>query len=137
MSALDDKSSRPNQETLSKTLGKASALWGDLLTYLASEYEPLTEDWHFPGKNYGWGLRVKQKKRTILYMTPCAGHFLVSFALGEKAVRAAHESRLSDSVLKLIDDARQYAEGRGVRIEVRNRGDVEEIKRLAAIKMAT
>jgi hypothetical protein len=79
---------------------------------------------------------LKRKKRTVLYMTPGKGYFLASFALGEKAVQAAHRSGLPDSVLNIIDGARKYAEGRGVRLEVRTKKDMENIKRLAAIKMA-
>ena len=79
---------------------------------------------------------MKQKKRTVLYMTPCERYFLASFALGEKAVQAAHQSDLPDSVLNIIDSARKYAEGRGVRLEVRSKKDLENVKELAAIKMA-
>jgi hypothetical protein len=43
---------------------------------------------------------------------------------------------LPDSVLSIIDSARKYAEGRGVRLEVRSKRDLENIKELAAIKMA-
>ena len=78
---------------------------------------------------------MKQKKRTVLYMTPCKRHFLVGFVLGEKAVRAAHGSTLPDSVLTVIDEATKYAEGTGVRLEIRNRNDLETAKELAAIKM--
>jgi hypothetical protein len=136
LSAFDDKSHLPNERDLSEMLGPVSALWHDMKTHLASHYEPLTEQWNFSGKNYGWGLQLKQKKRTVLYMTPCQRYFLASFALGEKAVQAAHQSGLPDSVLSVIDGARKYAEGRGVRLEVRSKGDLENIKKLAAIKMA-
>jgi len=70
-------------------------------------------------------------------MTPRAGHFLASFALGEKAVKAAHENDLPVSVLKTIDIAKKYAEGRGVQIEVRNGIDVRNVEKLATIKMST
>ena len=90
----------------------------------------------FSGEKWGWSLQLKRKKRTILYMTPCKKHFLAGFALGEKAVKAAHESDLPGSVLTLIDSARKYAEGRGVRIEVRTKKDLESTQKLAAIKMA-
>ena len=53
-------------------------------------------------------------------MTPCEGYFIASFALGEKAVRAAHETDLPVSALEVIDIAKKYAEGRGVRLEVRS-----------------
>ena len=46
-------------------------------------------------------------------MTPCNGFFLASFALGEKAVKAAHESDLPAHVLDGIDSAKEYAESRG------------------------
>jgi len=136
LSAFDDKSHLPNEKDLSEMLGPVSAFWDDLKAHLASHYEPLTEQWNFSGKNYGWGLQLKQKKRTVLYMTPCQGYFLASFALGEKAVQAAHQNDLPDSVLSVIDNARKYAEGRGVRLEVRSQGDLENIQKLAAIKMA-
>ena len=80
--------------------------------------------------------RLRQKKRTVLSMMPCKGHFLVGFALGEKAFKAAHDSRLPDSIVAVMDDAKQYPEGRAVRIEIRNTKDREIAKKLAAIRMA-
>jgi len=136
LSAFDDKTRTPRSEELKETLGRSSALWGQLREHLASEYRPLTEKWIFSGAKWGWSLQLKQKKRTILYMTPCKKHFLVGFVLGEKAVKAAHDSDLPDAMLALIDSATRYVEGRGVRIEVRTRKDLESTKKLAAIKMA-
>ena len=136
LSAFDDKSKKPGAGNLEKTLGRTSAHWDDLKAHIATEYSPLDETWNFAGEKWGWSLRLRQKKRTVLYMTPCKGHFLAGFALGEKAVKAAHDSRLPDSVLAVIDEAPKYAEGRGVRIEVRNKTDREIVKKLAAIKMA-
>jgi hypothetical protein len=69
-------------------------------------------------------------------MAPCKGYFLASFALGEKAAKAAHESDLPVSVLQVIDNAKKYAEGRGVRLEVRRAEDVRNVGKLAVIKMA-
>ena len=136
LSAFDDKSSTPRSSELKETLGRSSSLWDQLRDHLASEYKPLAEKWMFSGEKWGWSLQLKRKKRTILYMTPCKKHFLAGFALGEKAVKAAHESDLTDSVLTLIDSARKYAEGRGVRIEVRTKKNLESTQKLAAIKMA-
>ncbi len=136
LSAFEDKSRTPRSSELKETLGRSSALWDQLKNYLASEYQPLTEKWMFSGAKWGWSLQLKRKKRTILYMTPCKRHFLVGFALGERAVKAAHESDLPGSVLTLIDSAPKYAEGRGVRMEVRIKKDLESAKKLAAIKMA-
>jgi hypothetical protein len=136
LSAFDDKLKKPRSAELRKTLGRTSTHWDNLRTHIAAEYAPLDETWNFAGANWGWSLRLKQKKRTVLYMTPCKGYFLVGFVLGEKAVRAAHDSNLPDSVLTVIDEAKKYAEGRGVRIEIRNKKTLEVAKTLATIKMA-
>lgn len=96
----------------------------------------MTEQWGFTSKSTGWGLRLKQGDRIIAYLTPRAGHFLASFVLGEKAVRAAHDGGLPAPVLALIDGSRRYAEGRGVRFEVRSDDDVRAAVDLAVIKAA-
>jgi hypothetical protein len=52
-------------------------------------------------------------------------------------VKVAHDSDLPATVLTVIDSATKYAEGRGVRLEVRKAQDVRVIEKLAVIKMAT
>lgn len=136
LSAFDDKSRSPRDAELAATLGKTHSHWNELRRLIGARFAPLSEDWGFASKSTGWGLRLKREKRTVLYMTPCAGHFLASFALGEKAVKAAHESTLPASVLEVIDSAKRYAEGRGVRLVVKTARDVRNVEKLAVIKMA-
>jgi hypothetical protein len=136
LSAFDDKSKRPKPGDLEKTLGRTFTHWDNLIKHIAAEYSPLEEKWGFSGAKWGWSLALKQKKRTVLYVTPCEKHFLVGFVLGEKAVKAAHESRLSPSVLAMIDSAKKYAEGRAIRLGIRNKKDLDNVKKLAAVKMA-
>ena len=136
LSAFDDKSKQPLAGDLKETLGRTGTHWDSLIAHIAAEYAPLEETWNYSGKNWGWSLRLKQKKRTVLYMTPCKGLFLAGFALGEKAVKAAHDIPLADSILTVIDDAKKYAEGRAVRIEFKSKKDLEITKKLAAVKMA-
>ena len=135
LSAFDDKSRPPRDDELAGMLGRSFVSWNELRRIIASTFAPLSEDWGFAGKSYGWGLRLRRPARTVLYMTPCKGYFLASFALGEKAVKAAHESDLPDSILDIIDSAKKYAEGRGVRLEVRTAKDVRNVEKLAIIKM--
>ncbi len=136
LSAFEDKAHPPTEEDLKVVLGKAHSLWLKLQKYVESKFAPISSEWGYSGKAYGWGLRLKSEKRAVLYMTPCRGYFLASFALGEKAVAAAHVSKLSSQLIDLIDRAPKYAEGRGVRLEVRSAADLRQIELLAAIKMA-
>jgi Protein of unknown function (DUF3788) len=135
-SAFDDKASPPTEKSLLETLGRAGPLWTRLRGNLESAHGPLVEEWTFAGKAYGWSLRLKQKKRAIVYMTPCREYFLASFALGEKACAAARAARLPARLLAIIDAAPRYVEGRGVRIPVKRASDVAGVEKLAAIKIA-
>ena len=137
LSVFDDKARQPTEADLARALKGSFDSWNDLKERIAERFTPLSFEWGFAGKEYGWGLRLKHKKRTVLYMTPGAGYFLASFALGEKAVQAAHQNNLPSSILKNIDGARKYAEGRGVRLRVTSASDVRNIEKLAVSKMSS
>ena len=111
-------------------------MWAALRADLSSEFAPLNGKWSFSGTSHGWILQLRQKQRTVLYMVPCPGYFVASFALGEKACQSAHGSRLPTRVLEIIQHAPKYPEGRGVRLEVRNKKDLANVEALASIKMA-
>ena len=136
LSAFDDRERPPDDDELHAVLGRASGIWNELVEHLVEVYSPVTREWTFSGKKWGWALAMKRKKRAIVYLTPCARHFLAGFALGEKAVQAAHAGGLPASVLECIDNAPRYAEGRGVRFELRTKKDLEAVKQVAAVKMA-
>ena len=136
LSAFDDKSNQPTAGQIQEMLRRTGVHWDGLIAHISAEYAPLDQTWNFSGAKWGWSLRLKQKKRTVLYMTPCKGFFLVGFVLGDKAVKAAHDNNLPGAVLATIDEARKYAEGRGVRLEVRTKKALDHVKKLAAVKMA-
>jgi hypothetical protein len=136
LSILDDKSKQPNDKDLTEVLGRTKQLWDELVTYAVKKYKPVTQEWIYSGKNYGWALRLKDKKRPIYYLVPCQRYLLCAFVFGQKATEAARKSTLSKDVLKTINEARVYAEGRGFRLEVKKKQDVNTMKKLADIKMA-
>jgi hypothetical protein len=136
LSAFDDKEHPPAHDDLIAVLGKSAARWDAVIDDLRERYPPIDEQWGFSGKKWGWGLRAKRKKRAILYLTPQEGFFYVGFALGEKAVHAALDARLPKRIVEAIDAAPRYAEGRGLRLEVRRDADLGWVHKLAAAKMA-
>ena len=79
-------------------------------------------------------LRLKHKDRNILYLSPSQGCFMASFALGDKAVKAARQSALPERVIKTIDEAN--AEGTPVRLDVKGSKDITIVRKHAAIKLA-
>ncbi len=137
LSAFDDKSREPHDDDLAGVLGSTFIIWSDLKKRILSKFDPATTEWKYSGKSSGWGMRIISAKRVIIYMTPCEGYFLASFALGEKAVNAIRTCGLPASVMQVIDAAPKYAEGRGVRFEVKTAAVVKHIETIAACKMST
>jgi hypothetical protein len=134
LSAFIEKTHPPSDDDLRAVLGKAYAPWRKLIALVSARIDPLTEVWGFTSASNGWGLRLRHKERVILYMAPQQGQFLVSLALGEKAVAAARDARLSATVLKAIEEAPRYAEGRGFRVAVTNGRQIAALASLAQIK---
>ncbi len=125
---------KPSEEELLHVLGGSAKAWKKLLADLGGRYGGLGE-WHSYSPKAGWSLRVKAKERVIVYLSPSAGFFLASFALGERALTATKECGLPDSVLQVIETARKYAEGTAVRLEVRTLKDVSVVMKIAKCKL--
>jgi hypothetical protein len=134
--AFIGKAVQPSSDEVSSALGLSGAAWQDLLDWLAKEKGVSDQEWSSVSPKYGWALRMKLKKRNIVYLSPCAGCFRVAFVLGDQAMAAARQSKLPKSVLKTLDEAPHYAEGTGVRLLVHSSKDLEAIRTLAAIKLA-
>lgn len=135
-SILDDKSIVPDDAQVKDVLGKTFPYWTAINKYFEDKRIDIQEEWKFYSQKSGWSARLIHKKRTILYLVPCEGYFMAAFVLGDKAVTAAEQSTLPESILDMIRNARKYAEGRGVRFDVRGQKDVENVKKLIEIKMA-
>lgn len=130
-----DKTQPPGAQDLVRVLGRSKRWWDDIAGFVAQQYGPITETWGFSGKKYGWSLGLKQKKRSILYLVPGQKTFICSFALNEKAATEARARRLPANLLKMIEGAPRYPEGRAVRMEIKTVSSVESAKKLITVKM--
>jgi len=133
--AFIGKTTRPTEAEVEVALGSTATLWKQLVSWMAEQGVAIQE-WNSYSPKAGWALRLKQKKRNIVYLAPCAGHFRIAFIFGDRAVAAAREGNLSNSTLKLLDEAPRYPEGTGLRLMVKTAKDLAAIKKLALIKMA-
>ena len=134
LSAFDDRSAPPTERSLAVALGASLVHWRALIAFASERYAPLVVKWGFTSASTGWGLRLQRAGRVLLYMTPREGHFLASTALGEKAAAAARARRVPKTLLAVIDAAPRYAEGRGVRFEVKRTTDRRCVEALLELK---
>ncbi|MBT3303274.1 MAG: DUF3788 domain-containing protein [Bacteroidetes bacterium] len=136
ISIFQDKAIEPIKEDLAKKLNTTDSLWAHLHDFVLEKYPNGLTGWNYPGKKYGWSYRIKDKKRAIIYFLPRDGYFKVAFVFGEKAFNEILNSTISDEIKKELSLAKKYAEGRGIRIEVKNEIIIEDIKKLIEIKLA-
>ena len=134
--AFINKSKPPTNAELAAALGPAKKIWDQLIGDLADECGIVDQEWNSYSLKAGWSLRLKHKQRNIVYLSPRQDCFLASFALGDKAMQAARQCKLPPPAIKIINEAKKYAEGTGVRLEVKAPKDIESVKKLAAIKLA-
>lgn len=135
LSIFEDKSVRPDEQMLAEALQSSYEWWKEIREFVIQQYPQALEEWNHSGKNYGWGFRLKDKKRAIIYLTPSDKYFLFSVVFGEKATQEALHSNVSEDIKKIIREAKVYAEGRGIRFEVKTVKMISDIKELILIKL--
>ena len=126
----------PSDAALARSLGPPKPLWDDLVRYIETAHGPIIHKW-MPARTSSLGmLRLLRKQRTILYLIPQENYFLTAFVFGERATAAIRQSSVPSEVIALLNAARVYAEGRGIRLKTRTPNDVTTMQTLAAIKLA-
>ena len=136
ISVFLEKAEVPTDEQVAEKLGSKYGLWKALKNHVMEIYPEGKQEWNFPGKKYGWSFRIKDKRRAILYFLPREGFFKVAFVFGDKALAAILESDLDQQIKTDLQNARKYAEGRGISLDINKPADLKDIKTLIDIKMA-
>ena len=135
LSIFPDKTPIPTDKDVKEKLGSKYELWKRIHDLVYAKYPDGLPDWNFPGKKYGWSYRIKDKKRAIIYFLPRDGYFMVAFVFGDRAVKKIMNSEISNGIKNDLEKARKYAEGRGVKITIKDESIMPDIERLIEIKL--
>ena len=136
ISIFTNKEEKPNDDNLYAALGLTNHLWVIIIDFTLHKYPAAIKEWNYSGDKYGWSFRLKDKKRAIIYLLPRDGFFKAAFVFGQKATDQILDSQVSDDIKLEIQNAKVYAEGRGIRIEVKNESLLTDIKKLIEIKLS-
>ena len=136
ISIFSDKAVLPSDQAVVAKLGLSYKYWSQIKEYVLERYQDGICEWNFHGKKYGWSFRIKDKRRAIIYFLPRDNYFKVAFVFGQKATDIILNSDISESIKNELAQARKYAEGRGIRIEVNDGSKIFDIKKLVDIKLA-
>ena len=130
-----DKSSPPDEKALSRVLGNSFKTWVEIRDSVRKEHGPAVEEWKYYGVNSGWALKFLLKKRNLFFMSAQEKFFRIGFVFGDKAVDTIAKSDLPPALIREVKEAKRYAEGRGLRLEVRNHSSVRNVLKLVDIKV--
>jgi hypothetical protein len=133
-SIFPEKSKQPTNIDLKGSLGDTYQVWQLIKNYAIAKCPSGFEEWSF--SRSGWSFRIKDKKRTIIYLLPRDKFFKVAFVFGQKATDSIMKSSIVTSIKTELNSAKIYAEGRGIRIDIRNEILIRDIKELIDIKLA-
>ena len=136
ISIFTDKEISPDNDSLITALGSTAFSWQVIRDFTRAEYPSAKEEWSYPGKKCGWSFRIKDSKRTIIYLLPCDGFFKVALLFGRKATEEVFNSQLSDRIKSDLQNATVYVERRGIRIDVTDESLFMDIKKPIEIKLA-
>jgi len=130
-----DKSTKPNSNTLAEVLGETINLWNEIKKYISDEYGEFIEEWKYYSKNSGWILKLLRKRRNLFFFIPYKDFFRIAFVFGDRAVSEVDKSDLPNDIKKSLLNARKYAEGRGIQLDIKTSEDIENVKKLLEIKI--
>ncbi len=134
-SVFTDKQQTPGEEDLKSALGNTYLIWKQFQKFTKEQYPAATEEWNFSGEKFGWSFRIKDKKRIILYLLPRDKFFKTAFVFGQKAMDRILETDLPAFIKEELSVATVYAEGRGIRIDMKDNSNTAAIMELIKIKI--
>lgn len=122
----------PPQAELRDLLGRCYAVF-ERVTHPSAG---VSGEWRSYKKGAPPVLKVVDGKRTLYYVRPDKGAVHVSFLLGRRACEAALAGQAPRRLHAVIREAKQFPEGRAVRLELHRLADVADVRALLAVKLA-
>jgi hypothetical protein len=130
-----DKDTEPTQAELKKALGETYSSWKKL-EKTALKFKPdAVCAWNFAGEKYGWSYRISDAKRVLIYLLPRDKFFKVAFVFGAKAYDTIMSTSIAPFIKTELKNAKPYAEGRGIRMEIKDASLLMDLAELINIKM--
>jgi hypothetical protein len=128
-----DRGHQPTIQEVLAAIGSKQPLWESLNSFIADSYK-LKTDFAFYGKNYGWALRFRRAGKALLSLYPNQESFTAQIIIGQEQAEKASSLGLSKKAIKIIEDAHPYPEGRWLFIKVESEQDLNDVKKLLAVK---
>ncbi len=131
---LNDRDQFPDDEVLSRSLGKVKPVWDSFVTLLAERHPAFSAEWRYYRDGKSWLYKVTKKKKTVCWVSVCTNAFTVTFYFADRAEEPIVTSTLRKEYIEQFLHGKRYGKIRGVTVTVKKSTDLPSIKKLVAIK---
>jgi hypothetical protein len=133
---LTDKAKFPTEKVIYSHIGKTKTLWLSLFEHIHADHSDLSEEWRYYNDGKSWLLKVTRKKKTIFWLSVVKDAFRTTFYFNDRAEQAIADSSISDELKEQFTGGKRYGPIRGLTITYKRKKDVENAKKLIALKIA-
>jgi hypothetical protein len=130
---LNNKEEYPDDEVLSRYLGKVKKTWDSFFTFLNESYPSFSGQWRYYNDGKSWLYKLTKKKKTICWISVYHNKFKTSFYFGQKAEELITSSKLEKEFVNQFNE-NKFGKIRGIGVEIRKLADLSTTKKLIEIK---
>jgi hypothetical protein len=131
---LNDKDEYPDEEVLSRALGKVKPAWDAFLDFIHERYPAFSGQWRYYRDGKSWLYKLTKKKQTICWVSVYHGSFKTTFYFSDKAEELITASKLKREYIDQFIHGKRYGKIRGITIEIKKPTDLKATKTLIEIK---
>jgi hypothetical protein len=130
---LNNKEEYPDDEVLSRYLGKVKKTWDSFFVFLNENYPSFSGQWRYYNDGKSWLYKLTKKKKTICWISVYQNKFKTSFYFGQKAEELITGSKLEKEFVNQFHE-NKYGKIRGIGVEIKKQADLNTTKQLIEIK---
>ncbi|OHB63161.1 MAG: hypothetical protein A2168_01500 [Planctomycetes bacterium RBG_13_50_24] len=131
---LNDKNEYPNDEVLSRYLGKVKKTWDSFIDFINESYPSFFGEWRYYKDGMSWLYKLTKKKKTISWISIYHNKFKTTFYFPDKAEGLITASKLKKEYIDQFIHGKRYGKIRGITVEIKKPADLNATKTLIEIK---
>ena len=130
----NNKDEFPDDEVLSRYLGKTKPLWDSFMEFLKETYPSFSGQWRYYNDGKSWLYKLTKKKKTISWISVWNNMFKTTFYFPDKAEDLIVKSKLKKEYKDKFVNGKKYGKIRGITVEIKKPADLVSTKKLIEIK---
>ena len=131
---LNNKDEYPDDEVLSRYLGKVKDVWDSFIAFINENHPSFTGQWRYYNDGKSWLYKLTKKKKTISWISVYQNKFKTTFYFPDKAEELIKASKLKKEYIEQFVHGKKYGKIRGITVEIKKPTGLNATKKLIEIK---